>query len=258
MAQPADPPPAARDEDQPHRWLAKSALLDLEDPKLRVRVHSLVQLCQSEREKATTLYHFVKRMPIERRFKLRPHTARAVLDAGCGDASDKATLLVAMLRIAGVPARLRFMRVRGDVLRGLGAGVRELHRPVMEVRLGGAWQQTDTYIYDAATMAAARQRLRDRGWEWGFGIHVDGRMLWDGSDSAWSGEPPEPGHAMLAPVEGVFHDPRQYYTSRCFRSGCRPLLYLLRWNLLVPAMNRAWRALRQEASQPPVPQRRVS
>ena len=59
MAQPADPSPAEREEDQPHRWLGKSALLDLEDPKLRVRVHSLVQLCQTEREKATSLYHFV-------------------------------------------------------------------------------------------------------------------------------------------------------------------------------------------------------
>jgi hypothetical protein len=63
---------------------------------------------------------------------------------------------------------------------------------------------------------------------------------------------------MLEPVDGVFHDPRQYYNSRGFRSGCRPLMYMLRWNLLVPAMNRAWRALREEAGQSPVPQRRPS
>lgn len=246
MGQPADLSPSARDEDDPRRWLDASPLLDLGDPKLRLRVRSIVQLCKSEREKATALYHFVKRLPLVKPMKLRVHTARQVLDAGRGDAPDKATLLVAMLRVAGIPARIRYVTVHGELLRGVAA-VRQADRPVLEVWLGGAWQQTDTYIYDAATMAAARQRLKDRGWEWGYGIHVEGRMLWDGTESTFVAGAPDEGNPMMLREVGVFHDPLEYVHSR--DSHHVPLLRLWQWNLLSPLINRAWRSLREDPPQ---------
>ena len=48
--------PLADGEDDPQLWLRPSALLDLEDPKLRLRVHALTQLCKNEREKALAIY----------------------------------------------------------------------------------------------------------------------------------------------------------------------------------------------------------
>jgi transglutaminase-like putative cysteine protease len=140
---------------RPSAPLARSTpLLDLEDPKLRLRVRALTQLCKSERDKALAVYRFVKRLPVCTPFKARLHTARQVLDAGRGDAPDKATLLVAMLRAAGIPARIRCITLDGRILRGLTSAVRQANRPVLEMWLPGEWQQTDTYIYDADTMAA--------------------------------------------------------------------------------------------------------
>ena len=43
---------AALATDDPGGWLGNAGLLDLEDPKLRLRAHALTQLCKTEREKA--------------------------------------------------------------------------------------------------------------------------------------------------------------------------------------------------------------
>jgi transglutaminase-like putative cysteine protease len=249
LAQPAPPSPAVA-QDDPARWLGRTALLDLEDPKLRLRVHSLTQFCQDDRQKAVALYRFVKRMPIAKRFKFGLSTARRVMDAGCGDASEKATLLVAMLRIAGVPARLRLVTMRGSIMRGVLSTVRQADRPVLEVWIAGAWQQTDTYIHDTETMAAARQRLKDQGWEWGYGIHVEGHMLWDGYESAYAGGLPDPRNPMVVREVGLFHDPLHHLHSRAFRRRHTPWLRLLHWNLVAPMMDKAWRELREGTVHP--------
>jgi hypothetical protein len=257
MTQFAEPISAA-EQDDPARWLGATSLLDLEDPKLRLRVQALTQLCKNEREKAVALYRYVKRMPIAKRFKIGLSPARRVMDRGRGDAAEKATLLVAMLRIAGLPARLRYVTMRGDFLRGVVSRIRLADRPILEVWLGGGWQQTDTYIHDAATMAAARQRLRDQGWEWGYGIHVEGRILWDGSESAFAAGGPDVGNPMMVDDVGLFHDPRHHLLSGSLRQRHSPWLRLLHWNLLAPMMDRAWRGLREEKPTPRSASRKVS
>jgi hypothetical protein len=238
--------------------LVSTPLLDLGDPKLRLRVHSLTQLCKSEREKALAIYGFVKRMPAVKPLRIRLASARQVLDAGRGDAKGKATLAVAMLRIAGIPARVRWITLRGEVLRGLTSAVRQVNRPVLEIWLDGAWQQTDTYIYDAATMASARQILKDRGWEWGFGVHVEGRMLWDAQGSAFMGAPPERANPMFVRDLGCFHDPACYMASAAYRGEHNPLVRRLQWSLMAPLIDRAWRALREPGTAVPARFRETS
>ena len=238
--------------DDPERWLGSSPLLDLEDPKLRLRVRSLVQLCQTDRDKALAVYGYVKRLPLARRIKLRAQTAREVYDFGRGDAPDKATLLVAMLRIARVPARIRAVTVSGEILRGVAPGLREAYRPVVEVFLHGRWLRTDTYIFDAACMAAARQRLKDLGWEWGYGIHVNGHMMWDGYEDAFLGGVPTECDLMVTGDLGVFNDAGHLHASRVFRRRF-PLWQSLRWSLLAPVVDWGLRSLRNEVVRP-VPQ----
>lgn len=233
--------------DHPRHWLKSTPLLDLGDPKLRLRVQSLTQLCTSERDKALAIYCFVKRMPVVKSLRMRPLTARQVLSAGRGDAKRKATLAVAMLRIAGIPARIRWIALRGGILRGLTSAVHQVNRPLLEVWLDGGWQQTDTYIYDAATMASARQILKDRGWEWGFGIHVDGRMLWEAHGSTFMGHAPHAGNPMFVSDLGCYHDPACYMASPGYRGQHNPLSRRLQWSLMAPLIDRAWRALRQPA-----------
>ena len=88
---------------------------------------------------------------------------------------------------------------------------------MVEVWLHGRWLRTDTFIFDPACMAAARQRLRDLGWEWGYGIHVNGHMLWDGYEDAFLGGVPTECDLMVVRDLGVFHDPGQFIASRAFR-----------------------------------------
>ena len=247
------------EEDHPSRWLGASSLLDLEDPKLRLRVHALTQLSKTERQKALAIYGFVKRMPLIKPMKLRMRTARQVLDAGRGDAPDKATLLVAMLRAAGIPARIRYVLVSGDILRGLTAGVRKAARPLVETWLNGRWLRTDTYIFDAAYMAAARQRLKEQGWDWGFGIHVNGAMLWDGFDHAFVGGVPTQDDPMVLGELGLFHDPAEFMQSGAYRVLRSRFARLLHWNILSQRMQRGIRKLRDDRPAPaPVPGRRPS
>jgi hypothetical protein len=238
--------------DEPQRWLGTSPLLDLGDPKLRLRVHALIQLCQTDREKALAVYGYVKRLPLARRLKLRPLTAREVYDAGRGDAPDKATLLVAMLRIAKIPARLRIVGISGEILRGVAPGLKEAYRPVVEVHLQQRWLRTDTFIYDAACMAAARQRLKDLGWEWGYGIHVNGHMMWDGHEDAFLGGVPTECDLMVSCDHGLYNDAGHFHASRAFRRQFT-LWQTLRYTLLAPLVDWGLRNLRNEVVRP-IPQ----
>ncbi|MCY7318851.1 MAG: transglutaminase-like domain-containing protein [Ramlibacter sp.] len=234
--------------ESPEHYLGTSALLDLQDSKLRLRARSLTQLCKTDREKAMALHNYVKRLTFERPFKLRLRTAREVMKAGRGDAADKSALLVALLRLCNIPARIRFVELRGDIMRGLGASTAPTPRPVVEIWLGTRWVRTDTYIYDVEYVAAARQRLKDKAWEWGYGIHRNGHSIWNGTDDAVLGGFPMEQDPMVLQMLGVFHDPLQFVRSDLFRSKERPLGRLLHVNMLALGMRQVVRTLREEAS----------
>lgn len=237
-----------RSPDDPAYWLGSAPLLDLEDPKLRLRAHALTQLCKSERAKAMAVYGFVKRTPFAKPMKLHVRTAREVLDAGRGDADDKATLLIALLRASQIPARLRYIELRGEILRGLTSNVTSAARPVAEIWLDGRWVSTDTYIFDAAYMAAARQRLKDHDWEWGYGIHRNGHIVWNGADDAFLGGFPTADDPMVIEDLGVYNDPAELMKSRAWGKIHPRLSRALQWNILAPLMERVARKLRAEAS----------
>lgn len=245
-APPARPPhPAALAE--PEHWLGSSELLDLDDSKLRLRAHSLTQLAKNEREKALAIYGFVKRMPFAKPFKLRLRSPRHVLDAGSGDALDKMGLLLALLRISGIPARIRFMRQPGEILRGLISHMAYAARPVAEIWLGGRWVATDTYIFDASYMAAARQRLAEEGWDCGYGIHRDGASIWDGVEDAFLVGEAMARTGIVADAEGLFEDPFAFVDSELWRETHPTLASAVHWNIMVPSMGKVIRELREEA-----------
>jgi hypothetical protein len=236
--------------DEPGRWLGSTGLLDLEDTRLRLRAHALTQLCTTEREKALAVYGFVKRIPFAKPFKLRLRTARQVIDAGRGDAADKATALIALMRAAGVPARLRYIELRGEVLRGLTSNVASAGRAIAEIWVNDRWMRTDTYIFDAVYMAAARQRLKEHGWDWGYGIHRNGDAIWSAAGEAFlSGVAPENDPMMMSDL-GVYSDPLELVSSQAWRAFHRPIVRAVQWNVLAPLMDKVVRELRQEGSAP--------
>lgn len=231
--------------DDPCAWTGATALLDLEDPRLRLRAQALTQLCKSEREKALACYAFVKRLPYTRPLKMRLRSAREVLDATRGDSPDKATLLVALLRLAGIPARLHYVELRGEIARGLTSSLASASRPIVEAWLQGRWVPTDTYIHDAAYMAGARQRLRELGWEHGFGIHRDGDAIWNGVDGAWVGGMPTERDPMVLEDLGYWHDPQAYIESALFRDRHPRVTRAMHWNAIALGMERVIRELRK-------------
>lgn len=241
--------------ESPEHYLGSSSLLDLQDSRLRLRARSLTQLCKSDREKAMVVHDYVKRLPFERPFKLRLRTAREVMDAGRGDAADKCALLIALLRRIRIPARVRYVEVRGEILRGLTSTTTNRVRPVVEIWLASRWVRTDTYIYDVAYVAAARQRLKDRDWEWGYGIHRNGQSVWNGTDDAFLGGYPTEQDPMVVQTLGVYHDPLHFVRSDLFRSKYRPLARLLHLNMLAFGMRRVVRKLREEGSAKAAPGR---
>jgi hypothetical protein len=244
-----DPPRRRQHEsvsDRPQDWLSTTPLLDLDDPKLRLKARSLVQLCRTDRDKALAIYRFVKRMPYTKRIKLSYPTARDVLNARGGDGDDKATLLIALMRSVGIPARLRYMEMRGDMLRGLIPGNTPAARPLAEFWLGG-WVRTDTYIFDAEYVSAARQRLKAQGWQCGWGIHLDAQLLWDGKSDAFLGGVPTEQDPMLTRLLCVVSDPLELVSTSVRGKGLRyrRSLRALHWNALAPTMIRAIRDLRE-------------
>jgi transglutaminase-like putative cysteine protease len=231
--------------DSPSQYLGSSALLTLQDSRLRLRAHSITQLCKTDRERAMALYNYVKKLPFQRSFKFRLRTAREVMDAGGGDATDRSTLLVALLRRCRIPARIRFVELNGEILRGLTSRIATVPRPVVEIWLHSRWVRTDTYIFDAGYVAAARQRLKDHDWEWGYGIHRNGQSIWNGTDDAFLGGYTTEQDPLVVRTLGVYHDTLQFITTDLFRRSFGPVAGLY-WNVLSLLMRKAFRQLRKE------------
>ena len=240
-------PPPVDPLDSPDAWTGSTPLLDLQDPRLRLRATALTQLCRSDRERVLAIYGFVKPLPFAKTVKLRFRRAREVLDAGRGDADDKGTLFVALLRAAGFPARLCYTELHGDILRGLTAAIQSAGRPVVQVWLDVRWAATDTYIFDASYVSAARRRLEAQGWELGWGLHRDGHRLWDGVKDAFLTGGPETSAAVSLGELGRFHDPQDFAESEVYRARQTRLGRAVRWSLLAPAIERAVTDLRAGA-----------
>lgn len=237
-------------EDSPLRWLGTSTLLNLRDDRLRLRAQSLVQLAQSDHERLLILHEFVKAMPYCAPGSQGHPTARQVLDARQGDAFGKSTLLVALLRLARIPARMRFVQLPGEVLRGLAGGLKTVAHPVVEVWLGERWLKTDTHVYDIHYLVSAREKLRVAGWAMGYGIHSHAHSIWNGREDAFAAfAPNQPGGKPLADL-GVFDDPRRF--RRAMKAKGRSTNWLgtrvsaMRWAMAVRAMARGVRKLRLE------------
>lgn len=236
--------PLTAADDDVRLWTVSTPLMDLHDAKLQVRVRQLTQLCHTPRERMLALYHYVKRLPFAKPVKWRLRSARQVLRAGSGDAEDKATLLVAMLRAAGFPARVEYFELHEVVLRGLTTAIGHADRAVVQVWLEGAWRSTDTYIFDAAYVAAAQQKLRERGWSWGYGIGREGQTLWAGFEDVFLIGEAFQGAAQLMTSLGVFHDPAEFLRSDACRAHFSGVRRTLRWNLAALGINRNVAALR--------------
>jgi hypothetical protein len=239
-------PGLLRERDEPRKWLGSSPAFDLHDPRLRLKGLSLTQNAPSPRDKAIALHRFVQRMPYCGGSGTSIMTARQALDAGAGDCYGKTALFVALLRVCRIPARIRFVQLRGDVMHGwLWMRPRHVNHCIAEIWLNEAWVRTDTMVYDRPYMGAAKQALTNHGWRVGYGICADGLEWWDGRRDSYATFVPDDPASMPLRDLGVYDDPISFVAT-----GPRPgeqsaWMQHLSWKLIAKRVTRVTARMRQ-------------
>lgn len=228
-------------------WLTPTASLDFHVPLLARTVHELLAGASSDRERAVRLHDHVRDRV---RFGWAPDfdagTASQTLARGVGFCNTKTPLFVAMLRAAGIPARLHFAGITRELLAPLirPAG-RFVDHSYAEVMLDGRWLHVDSYIVDRPLFEAARRRLQASGRMVGYGIHAHGRVDWDGRADNFCQFVNEGSAVGFSDMDfGVFADVPAFYASGRART---PRASLFRQFILRPLLwigNRRVAALR--------------
>ena len=225
--------------DLPTGWLSSTRLLDLDNPKLRIQAMRLTQLADTSTQKVVAIHAFVKSLPFGCVAAFTHVLAADVLRSRRGDCHTKGVLFVALLRCVGLPARLRFVSLSSDFLRGIiSLPKMNVVHAIGEVFLDGRWIQTDAYVTDTQFEVGAQKLLVQEGRQLGYGIHRDGTHQWDGFHDAH-------GQTALAdaarwPLQdwGVAHDPEQFYANTAEPSLRIGWPARLKWVLAASVVNR--------------------
>jgi transglutaminase-like putative cysteine protease len=235
-------------QDHPRRWLVNTPLLDIEHPKIRLLALRLTQLQQGDRNKALACFEHVRAMPFACLPDGNSVSALTVLRRGKGDCHTKSTLLVALLRAIDIPARLRFLTLRADFLRGVidlaGAPIEHC---CVEVLIGDRWVAVDSHVVDPLLARAALARLAEEGLDLGYGMHRRGATDWDGESQAFS--PFVADDAASLPVHdwGPYDDPYQFYSQVPEQRERLGIRGRLTWMVGTRLINRRVKALRDGA-----------
>jgi hypothetical protein len=238
-------------EPEPARWLRNTPALQVDHPRLQIQVMKLTQLRHADEEKAAACFQFIRGMPFKTVADPTVLTSADVLRARSGDSHTKGLLFVAMLRCLGIPARLRLVRLGPAFLQGLlSTDGRCVSHALTEVYLGARWMKVDAYCVDLQLGLAARARLLRDGRRMGYGVHMNGQIVWEGKgDALGCFSPNDP---LSLPVQdlGVYDDP-----SHFAQSGLAPQMNWAeqaRWSLSTALLNRRIKALRRSI-RPPQP-----
>ena len=172
----------------PPSWLAETEVIDWRDPSILRATEAAVADAEGPRERAVRIHDFV-RDRVRCGWQPRFYEVRAseVLAAGVGYCNTKSSLFVAMLRAAGIPARVHFVDVDASILLGvIDPGTSHVDHSYTEVWLDGRWVRTDSYIVDLPLAERGRARLAAEGGVLGYGVHSAGTSTWDGRRDAFS------------------------------------------------------------------------
>jgi hypothetical protein len=227
------------------RWLKASRQLDIKSTKLRTRMHALTQLLHTNQEKAVAIHDFVKSLPFGCVADYSALKASDVLKLGYGDCFTKGMLMVALLRCAGIPARLRFVSLPVHFLRGvIDAEEATIMHAMAEVLLEDHWIVTDSYVPDKSLQLAACAKLSQEKRSMGYGVHCKGAMHWTGRRDA-SAQCHESDPSSLPTVDwGVADDPISFYADASHSELRRNFATRLKWRLAAPLVNKRVEALR--------------
>jgi Transglutaminase-like superfamily len=232
--------------DEPSDWLGTTRMLDLDDSRLRIQAMRITQLATTDVQKAILIHDFIKSMPFGCVAGFDHVPAVSVLKSGHGDCHTKGTLFVALLRCAGVPARLRFVTLTGAFLHGIiDIGQSTITHAVGEVYLQESWTQTDTYVTDSLLEAQAVTLLTQQNINAGYGVHRQGNRFWNGWQHAHGQYSAADPSSLPSHDWGVAHDPEQFYSSNENPQLHMGWLTRAKWMIAAGVVNRRVQKVRE-------------
>lgn len=230
------------------RWLRATEQLDIQSTKLRTRMMAITQLLATEREKAVAIHDFVKSLPFGCVADYSQLKAVDVLKLGHGDCFTKGLLMVALLRAASIPARLRFVSLPVHFLRGIiDPEESTIMHAMAEVYLDNRWLITDSYVPDLALQQAAQTLLTQEKRSMGYGVHLRGNESWSGREHASAQCHQSDGSSLPTVDWGVADDPMSFYADPSHSELRRNFATRLKWRLAAPLVNKRVAALRKAA-----------
>jgi hypothetical protein len=156
---------------------ASGRLSDHDHPLIRAKAEELTGGRHAGRDSLARIFAFVRD---DIRFGFPPKwdavRASETIGYGLGTCNTKATLLVALCRASGIPARIHAGLISIEIMRGVFPSVafpflpRAGSHSWSEVQLDDEWNPIDSYINDKPFYDAALQRLRQSGRATGFSI----------------------------------------------------------------------------------------
>jgi Transglutaminase-like superfamily len=223
------------------------ALADADHPLVREAAAKLVEGSASQREQLDRFVLFVRD---EILFGFPPNgdmtAASDTLRLGIGQCNTKGTLLLALCRSVGIPARLHFAPIRRSIQRGLYSGVwylllpRHLSHAWLEVNVDGRWRRVDAYINDERFCQAAAGELDRRGWQEGFSLAGG----CSGASAVFDLDSER--FVQMDAVEGdhgIWDDPADYYRSSLYLNRVGAIKRWL-YRQVRPSINRRVEVLR--------------
>lgn len=202
-------------DDSPGAWLGNAPGVDLEATGLRALATQLTDGLTEPGEQAQALFRHVSFLPFELSDPAERTSPRALHRLSAGDGYFKATLWLHLLRIVGIPARMRWVQLEpAYVTRGLWdfsrlAGMPFFY-PLTEVWLQGLWQSVDAYAMDPPLFGAVMAEIRRRQLAAGYFVHRDGVCTWDGQgDALQRFSPSDPDSCPIQDM-GCFHSHRDF------------------------------------------------
>jgi hypothetical protein len=178
---------AASGPNAPEHWLGDTPQLQLKHPRVRFLAKRLTQRHGDAYQKALACFEWVRALP----FQFVPGgsalSAPEAIQLCEGDGRTKTIVLVALLRSAGLPSRIRVLSLPPYFLHGLLQTDGKLFKHfITEVNIDDHWLAVDTYIYDASLTLAVRSRLEFEQRHMGYGLHLAGDAGWPVRRSAFA------------------------------------------------------------------------
>lgn len=227
------------------RWLSDTPLLQLGHLKVRLLATRLTQLKHTPRQKALSCFAYVRGLPFGCVTDSTGTTASEVMKNAKGDCHTKGTLLVALLRASGVPARLRFVTLKSDFLYGImDLRGQPVEHAIAEVWVEDRWVAIDSYVPDNKLALAARVRLGRESLKLGYGMHILGNVTWDGISHSFAQFALSDKASLPLHDWGAFDDPHQFYSSVSYVRNRLNWSNRAKWAVGAALVNRRVNALR--------------